>query len=42
MTFSESVVRYARMGLKVLAFTYLFDKFALPNDKVKKSTEGLE
>ena len=31
-----------KLGLKVLAFIYLFDKFALPGDRVKKSVEGLE
>ena len=38
----DSVISWTRFGLKGLAFLYLFDKFVLPNEKVKKAVEGLE
>ena len=38
----DNVKGWFRVGLKVAAFLYLFEKFALPSDKVRKSVEGLE
>ena len=42
MTLKDTLISWTRFGMKGLAFLYLIDKFALPNDKVKKAPEGLE
>ena len=42
MSFKDKVVNWTRLGLKGLAFLFIFDKYVLPNHKVKESVEGLE